>query len=121
MFAISVVSFLFTKEVKGKYSEYVMISMIFTMVMAMVPCYFTIMALNGFTRATTLAPVMWRNIRESADDETVYESIALIKSMNKLIAKSRNNLEYASRILMIIMALVAITQAVNMLSQMGYI
>jgi len=56
---------------------------------------FSTSSLVKFLRASSLAPIMWRTVREAVSDESVYESMNMVKTMNQLSFSGRNNMEFA--------------------------
>lgn len=79
------------------------------------------MALDSSLKSSSSSALMWRRVRETADDQNVYEQRLTIVRLNKMLNSIKNRMT-ASIILTISgVIIVALTYVVIMLSDMGYI
>lgn len=81
----------------------------------------SVMASSKALRASSISPMMWRNVRETASDEKVYEQMAAISELNKTVFKSKNNIRMSSLFLFIGGACLAFAFIVSLLAANGYI
>lgn len=79
------------------------------------------MAVSKSLKASSMSPLMWRNIRETPDDEAAYEQTAAIGRLNKLLFTGRNDIRMSSMMLVLGSIILAVTYAVEMFSSMGYL
>lgn len=71
--------------------------------------------------ANAVSPLMWKNIRETADDEKAYEQMATIKYLNKLVFRARNEVKASALVMALGGLLLGVAFIIQLFSSAGYI
>ncbi|MCQ2085085.1 MAG: hypothetical protein MJZ21_02935 [archaeon] len=79
------------------------------------------MAVVKSVNASSVSTMFWRNVRETADDEKVYEQMMAIRSLNFLISASKNNLKSSVMYLIVGGICVGLAYLYELLLAAGYI
>lgn len=82
---------------------------------------FGALSLGKALRASSMSTLMWRNVRETATDETVYEQRMSVEKLNRLLFTARNDIWVSSLLMVLGSVVLGMTYAVEMFSSMGYI
>lgn len=128
MLALSVASIVFglfiltmVPILSGNYKTIVFFIRIASISMFIAGTVFAFLALAQSQKAASISPMMWRNVRETASDEKVYEQMLATKTINKHIYTSRNNLKSSGLFLLIGSILIALAFFIQRLVEAGYL
>lgn len=99
------------------YVNYIRIAAIALMCLSVIMSFSSI---NRLLKAYSSSAFMWRNIRETADDEKAYEQMTTINKINILVFRCRNSIGTASMTLMFGVLLVALSYVFKILVSMGH-
>lgn len=108
-------------EESTAYDTPVMFIRIGAMAMLFIATAMSSSALKMAIGVSSSSPMMWRNIRETANDDAAYEQIAAINKANKLLFIGRNNLNMASTMLVVGSMIAILTYLFVMIVSAGYI
>lgn len=71
--------------------------------------------------ASSVPAVFWRNVRETADDEKVYEQMEAVKALNNMVVVSKNNAKSATVLLILGGLCISAAFLYEMLAGAGYL
>ncbi len=104
-----------------KFNTFIVFARIGALALMCIAASLASMAVSKSLKASSMSPLMWRNIRETPDDEAAYEQTAAIGRLNKLLFTGRNDIRMSSMMLVLGSIILAVTYAVEMFSSMGYL
>ena len=71
--------------------------------------------------ASSISSLLWRNIRETADDERAYEQTQAVKVIGKLLMSSKNHTKMAALAVALAIVMLAMGFIYELLAAAGYI
>ena len=71
--------------------------------------------------ASSISSILWRNIRETADDERAYEQTQAIKVISNLLSSSKNHTKMATLAIVLAIIMLAVGVIYELLVVAGYI
>ena len=84
-------------------------------------CLIAYLVMQKISRASSVSPLMWRHIRETATDENAYELIDAVRALDFAVASSKNLNTTAALTLMLAGLFMGFSYVYQMMAAAGYL
>ena len=128
MLGISIVSIIFglflltqVQIISGSWKTIVLFIRIAAIAMFITSAIAAYLAVASAEKGASFTPMMWRNVRESASDERVYEQMLATKKINKQIFTARNYVKSSALFIIIGAFLIGTVFLIQRLVEAGYL
>ena len=94
MLMISMVSVMGT-SLTGSSKSFVFLTRITAIALLCLASVIATLVLSSLSDASSISSILWRNIRETADDEKAYEQTQAVKAINRILGISKNRIKFS--------------------------
>ena len=105
----------------GTYGTMVFLFQVLGIALLALSAFFAYLGIQGMLNASSIPTVIWRNVRETANDDKAYEQMGAVKQLNKLLVAAKSNARFASLSLAFGGLCIGLAYIVQLLATYGYI
>lgn len=120
IFAISLIADLST-SVSAAVKNVIFLMRMISVSFMCLTCLISYLVLQKISSASSVSPLMWRHIRETATDENAYELIDAVRALDFAVASSKNLNVTAALTLMLSGLFMGFSYVYQMMAAAGYI